>query len=460
MTADGFPRFAPDASGVPLSGSRAGRGRPGATESLAAAGLLAAILAIVFAGCQPAAEPPPADPSGCVGCHRTETPYIVSDWELSRHAERGVDCAMCHGDLHRAADDLHLVQTATPEVCGACHPLQTEQFAGGKHALAWVSMNAMPTTHWLPMALTEGLKGCGGCHRLGLKSEEEIERLRSEGTMFGLASCDSCHTRHLFSAAEAREPQACRTCHMGMDHPQWEMYSSSKHGVRHLLKQSGALPEEAAAPTCQHCHLPDGDHGVRTAWGFLAVRLPLPEDEEWAADRVTILQALGVLDPAGQPTARLEAVKAADVARLTEEDWQRERDRMLAVCADCHSENFARAELRKGDDMIRETDRLLAEAIRIVASLYRDGVLERPEHYASDFPDLLAFHDAPSVIEQRLFRMHLEHRMRAFQGVFHNNPDYALWYGWSEMVQSLTEIRGLAEDLRLRHRSGSGGGAP
>ena len=419
-----------------------------------AAGLFAGLATGAVAGCGQASEPPPADPAGCVGCHRTETPSIVTDWELSRHAAEGVDCSMCHGDGHRGADDLHLVGTATPEVCGTCHPIQTDQFAGGKHALAWASMNAMPTTHQLPMALTEGMKGCGGCHRLGLKTEEEIRALRAEGVMFGLASCDSCHTRHLFSVREAREPQACRTCHMGIDHPQWEMYSSSKHGVRHMLKQTGALPEEAAAPTCQRCHMPDGHHGVRTAWGFLAVRLPLPEDEQWAADRVAILKALGVLDPEGEPTARLDAVRAVDAARLTEEDWQRERDRMIAVCEDCHSGNFARAELEKGDEMIRQADRLLAEAIGIVAGLYRDGVLTRPEGYASDYPDLLAFHDAPTVIEQRLFKMHLEHRMRAFQGVFHNNPDYALWYGWSEMVQSLTEIRHLAEDLRVRRARG------
>ena len=391
--------------------------------------------------------------SDCVECHRDVTPNIVTDWELSRHSSEGVDCSLCHGDQHRSADDVALVQTATPDVCATCHPIQTEQFQGGKHALAWASMNAMPTTHWLPMALTEGMKGCGGCHRIGLKTEEEIQQLRADGVMFGLASCDTCHTRHLFSVKEAREPQACRTCHMGIDHPQWEMYSSSKHGVRHLLKQTGTLPEQAAAPTCQTCHMPKGDHGVRTAWGFLAVRLPMPEDPEWAADRATILQALGVLDPQGNPTARLEVVKQADVARLTQEDWQRERDRMTGICEQCHSSNLVRAELEKGDQMIRETDRLLAEAIRIVASLYRDGILTKPDHYAYDYPDLLAFHDAPTAIEQRLFKMHLEHRMRAFQGTFHNNPDYALWYGWSEMLQDLTEIRTLAQEMRSRHQA-------
>ena len=64
------------------------------------------------------------------------------------------------------------------------------------------------------------------------------------------------------------------------------------------------------------------------------------------------------------------------------------------------------------------------------------------------FPDLLTFHDAPTPIEQRLFVMFLEHRMRAFQGTFHANPDYALWYGWSEMVQDLTEIKAMAADMR------------
>ncbi len=110
--------------------------------------------------------------------------------------------------------------------------------------------------------------------------------------------------------------------HMGFDHPQWEMYSASKHGVRYLLKQNGILPEAVAAPTCQTCHMQEGNHEVMTAWGFLAVRLPMPEDKQWTADRVTILQALGVLDPEGNPTGRLEVVKAAKVARLTQEEWQ------------------------------------------------------------------------------------------------------------------------------------------
>ncbi len=394
----------------------------------------------------------PAVAQDCASCHEKVTPSIVSDWRLSKHSQNEIGCAVCHGDQHTSAQDVPQVQIPTPETCAPCHDIQVEQFKAGKHALAWAAMKAMPTTHWQPMVLIEGMKGCGGCHKIGLKTEEEIRELKAQGAGFGVASCDSCHTRHLFSVQEARQPQACRTCHMGFDHPQWEMYSGSKHGVRFLLKQSGTLPETVAAPTCQTCHMQEGDHEVRTAWGFLAVRLPMPEDMQWAADRTTILQALGVLDPEGNPTARLEVIKQADVVRLTQEDWQRERDKMLRTCNQCHSSNFARAELEKGDQMIKETDRLLAEAIRIVAGLYKDGVLEKPENYPYAFPDLLTFHDAPTSIEQRLFVMHLEHRMRAFQGTFHANPDYALWYGWSEMRRDLTEIRTKAEELRRRYK--------
>lgn len=100
--------------------------------------------------------------------------------------------------------------------------------------------------------------------------------------------------------------------------------------------------------------------------------------------------------------------------------------------------------------MIREVDHLLAEAIRIIAGLYQDGIIEKPEGYSYAFPDLLTFHDAPRPIEQRLFVMHLKHRMRAFQGTFHANPDYALWYGWSEMIRDLAEIKEMAHDLRAK----------
>lgn len=390
----------------------------------------------------------PAAAQDCVNCHKETTPNIVSDWQLSKHSQNDIDCSTCHGDGHKDSYDVGKANIPSPETCAECHEDQVTQFKKGKHAFAWAAMKAMPTSHWLPMAMTEGMKGCGGCHKIGLKSEEDLKKLSEEGVGFGRASCDACHTRHVFSKKEAQQPQSCQTCHMGFDHPQWEMYSSSKHGVRYLLKQNGILDEKVAAPTCQTCHMQEGDHEVMTGWGFLAVRLPMPEDEQWAADRATILQALGVLDPEGNPTGRLEVVKAAKVARLTQEEWQAQRDKMLQTCNECHSLNFAAAELKKGDDMIKAVDRLMADAIHIIAGLYKDGIIPKPDSYAYAFPDLLTFHDAPTPIEQKLFVMFLKHRMRAFQGTFHANPDYALWYGWSEMIRDLAEIKLESEELR------------
>jgi hydroxylamine dehydrogenase len=417
---------------------------------------LALVLALVALAAPAAAQkknaPPAAKPGagqGCVDCHTRVNPSIVNDWKASKHSKMDVDCVACHGADHTTKDDFAKAKMPTPDTCGGCHDAQVAQFKKGKHALSWAAAKAMPTFHYQPVAIREGLKGCGGCHKIGLKSPDEQRELREVSGPFGNASCDACHTRHLFSTAEARRPEACQTCHMGFDHPQWEMYSGSKHGVRNALKQQKVLPEDAAAPTCQTCHMQSGNHEVRTAWGFLAVRLPFPEDDpQWKADRITLLQGLGVLDPKGSPTGRLEAVKAADVARLAQEPFDAERNKMLKTCGGCHSANFAKEQLKQADSLIRDTDHLMAEAIRTVAGLYQDGILQKPKEYSYAYPDLLTFHDATTPIEQTLFVMFLEHRMRAFQGAFHANPDYANWYGWSEMRRDLVEIQAMAEDLR------------
>lgn len=79
--------------------------------------------------------------------------------------------------------------------------------------------------------------------------------------------------------------------------------------------------------------------------------------------------------------------------------------------------------------------------------------MQKPGEHPYAFPHVLTFHYAPTPIEQRLFEMHLKHRMRALQGALHANPDYALWYGWSEMVRDLADIRAMAVDLRSHHDS-------
>jgi hypothetical protein len=192
--------------------------------------------------------------------------------------------------------------------------------------------------------------------------------------------------------------------------------------------------------------MPDGDHTVMTAWGFLAVRVP-EDDPEWWADRVVILQALGVLDEKGEGTERLEAVQAAKIARLSKEDFQAERAKIEAICTRCHSASYVAEQLAASDKIIREIDGMMAEAIRTVKALYTDGLLEVPQGWKYA-PDLLQFYEARSSIEQELYVMFLEHRMRAFQGAFHANPDYMHWYGWAAMKESLQKIKDEAASIR------------
>ncbi len=401
----------------------------------------------------------------CITCHKKVTPGQVKDWSVSKHAENDITCSVCHGEGHTSAKDIDKVILPDEHKCAECHEEQFNQFKRGKHQFGWTSMNALPITHVEPDELMEGGRGCGGCHNMGIKTEAQKKEQREKGYRYQNNSCDECHTRHSFSKKEALDPRACQQCHMGYDHPQWEMWSSSKHGSRWFARQAGNLPKDAQAPKCQDCHMPGGDHENRTAWGFLGVRLPLPEDPQWANDRVMILKALGVLNPeTGKPTARLEAVKAVRLARLTQEEWQKERDRMLDICSRCHSRKYAKTQLDMGDEIMRKADRLMAQAIQIVADLYKDGILKKRPNQPFAFPDFLYFMrtdfsaaDPTSYktmanglthIEQVLFEMYMKHRMRTYQGFFHMNPDYAYWYGWAMMTKDLGEIKELAEQMR------------
>lgn len=398
----------------------------------------------------------------CITCHRKISPGQVADWESSKHSSEEITCSFCHGDSHNGAEDWRLAELPDEQVCADCHEDQFEQFTKGKHNFGWTSLNAMPITHVEPDELMEGGRGCGGCHNMGIKSAAQKKELREKGYRYQNNSCDECHTRHSFSKKEALDPRACQQCHMGYDHPQWEMWESSKHGTRYAVKEKGKLHEKAQAPTCQFCHLPDGTHTNRTAWGFLGVRLPLPEDKEWAADRTTILKALGVLNPnTGKPTARLDVVKAADMIRFTEKDWLHEREKMISVCSNCHSERYVREQLTMGDSIIKKADHLLAEAIEIVAALYKDRIIKKPDNYSFAYPDLLYFMqtgggdtDNLSHIDQILFQMYMKHRMRTYQGFFHVNPDYAYWYGWAMMTKDLGEIKEMAMIMRATHKPG------
>jgi len=398
------------------------------------------ILVTVFAGAALAI------PSDCEECHAKITPNLVADFNRGVMSE-DMDCTGCHGDSHKGNDDVEKALLPTIETCAECHEDQASQYLDGKHALGHVALSAMPNTHGQPDPFIAGQKGCGGCHSQGIITQEDRQRDERQYYKYGM-DCQNCHTRHAFSKKEAQQPEACQTCHMGFDHAQWEMWSGSKHGVTWLMNR--AMDEDgdtSRAPTCQDCHMPDGNHRVFSAWGFLAVRLP-EEDEEWMGYRVTILKGLGVLDAEGQPTERLELVKAGKIARLTKESFDAERARFVTICEECHTPNFVAENFKNADAMVKEIDKLFAEAIEIVAGLYQDGVIVYEDRPDAKYPDLLTFYDVDTKVEQTLYEMFMDHRMKAFQATFHMNPDYATWYGYAKLKKDLVEIRELAGHMR------------
>ncbi len=323
----------------------------------------------------------------CAECHAG----AAMDWERSSKADV-MHCTDCHGQAHTDPSNAHLVEVPTPQDCAACHPQEVERFDEGKHAYAWEAMQAVPTFHQMPQAVTD--KGCVVCHQIGYIWEDG-----SRGR------CDSCHSRHLFSAAEAREPESCGHCHTG-DHPQYDMWESSKHGMIYALERD---PERA--PTCVTCHMPEGDHFVMTAWGFLGLRGEV-DDPQWADDQETILYALQEMGPA----------RAPQVMRETAEEWEYYRQEMLDICSQCHAPSYAQRDLEKSDAMLREADRVKAQVINLAQQFYEEGLIDERTRF-------------------NIFRDATANRFAAFMGAFHNSPLYSWDKGFLPLTANMVHLR-------------------
>ena len=135
------------------------------------------------------------------------------------------------------------------------------------------------------------VNGCWQCHGTEVKilangkpdpatwPNTGIGRINPDGSE---GSCAACHSRHEFSAAQARTPDTCGKCHMGPDHPQIEIYNESKHGIAYhanvdkmnLDNEKWVVGEDySAAPTCATCHMSatkdqpvTHDVGMRISW--------------------------------------------------------------------------------------------------------------------------------------------------------------------------------------------------
>ncbi len=406
----------------------------------------------------------------CAECHRKLHPAIVAQFEASAMGKAGVQnprvhfaaaqitCAACHGTNH---DEIMATKGRVPETtCGACHQqiykeavLDTGHSYGpgpGGLGTNWERNIGVPHYKQMPRKVME--MGCDPCHAQAGATDakywsEEQKKYVDTSSLTYRNGCIACHTRHAFNLQEARKPEACYTCHMGPDHPNYEAYMSSKHGSIYVARgQTWDWTKPMAearwdTPTCAYCHmLYVGDDGTRTTSHNMTRK---------------IIWGMGVQAATGE---------LKDIT-VTPEN-QAKRNEMVKLCLTCHSEDKARGYLESADAHKLAGDALVVEARGILAGLYRDkliepshgqvsaGLLPGPRFTAIEMPEGAAQHSPTSLyydvspIEREYFDLFFFSALKSYKGAFHMSPDYAWWYGYADVLGHLASIRDHAARLR------------
>ena len=349
----------------------------------------------------------------CIQCHEEKHVAVdwIRQWEKSRHAEKGIGCIACHKAEKTDKDaweheDFILTHVPTLWDCYKCHTKEVEQFENSHHAKAADFIGSLDN---LLGEIVEGGPaanlGCKQCHGSTVELDEKgvpkagtwpntgIGRKNPDGSQ---GACTACHTRHMFSKQQAREPRTCGRCHMGPDHPQIEIYEESKHGIMFAAYHDKmALDADkwivgktyTAAPTCATCHMSatttqEGSHdvGIRIAWTLRPV-----------------------------VSTRLE-------------DWENKRKRMEGVCLECHAKTWVGNYFRMYDDAVNlYNNKFAIPAQQIMTQLKEAGKIT-----ASPFDD---------TIEWTFYELWHHEGRRARMGASMMGPDFTQWHGFYEVAK-------------------------
>ncbi len=410
------------------------------------------------------------DPSSCIPCHERLDPTITRQFAASAMGMPGTQnprvvnpirqltCANCHGVDH---DVIMASMGRVPETqCGACHAQIYQDHVAtaghssgpgpGKMGINWERNIGVPHYKEMPRKVME--MGCDACHAQAGATDQRYwsdaqQKYVDTSSLPYRNGCIACHTRHAFSLVEARKPEACYTCHMGPDHPNYEAYMSSKHGSIYVARGAGwdwtvPLPQATYdTPTCAYCHMVYVDStGARSSSHHMTTKII------WGFGAQA---ALGQLDDLpDQPENRAK------------------RNEMVKVCMTCHSEDKAREYLRSADAHKLAGDALVLEARGILAGLYKDGLIQPshgqtsagllpgPHFSAIELPGGVVQHSPTSLyydvtpIEREYFDMFFFSALKSYKGAFHMSPDYGWWYGYADVLGHLAGIRDDAERLR------------
>ena len=347
-----------------------------------------------------------------------------------------VGCIDCHMDVG-AKEGHHIKDLRLPDVaaCGTCHLRQYAERESERDTLTWpqdqwpagrpshaLDYKAnVETTTWAAMQQREVAEGCTMCHTNQQK-------------------CDNCHGRHEFSPVEARKPEACSTCHNGVDHNEFEAYMLSRHGVNYQtmgdtwdwhVPLSQAIEKGQTAPTCAFCHMEykgEFTHNVvrKVRWGFLPTKNIADNlDHEWFTDR---------------------------------------REAWVGTCSSCHSASFADAYLDMMDKGIISGMEVVEEIRPVVQALFDERLLvgqktNRPAPPAPDkdepggfFSLLISNGNNPTMVDREFAEMWEQHVAKHYKGLAHVHPGgFTYTEGWSQLLKSKTFI--LEQDTLLREKA-------
>ncbi len=376
-----------------------------------------------------------AESKACIDCHKKENPSLYQQWGSSKHYRGNIGCYECHGAREGEPDAFKhegqwIATIVSPKDCARCHAREAAEFSGSHHSKGARILGSLDNTlaevvegdrGMITPAFQHGVAasavlGCWQCHGSEVKvlpggkldpatwPNTGIGRINPDGSE---GSCSACHSRHAFSAEQARHPDNCGKCHMGPDHPQKEIYEESKHGIAfraNIPKMNLSSPkwivgeDYSAAPTCATCHMSatkkqpvSHDVGLRISWNNRPAISLRPEE----SDRKM-----------GLPGAEI--------------DWKTRRASMQDVCTACHEKQWV-------DNFYTQYDALIelyhAKFAKPGLELY---TLAKPLLRPAEFSNQLDF---------TWYEIWHHEGRRARHGASMMGPDYTHWHGTYEVAK-------------------------
>ena len=182
----------------------------------------------------------------CVVCHRRTLPGIVGTDTASVPSPAEVRCVNCHqvpADYPGAVgvEPRRCCGSPTTAMCQHCRTwksLSTCRPAYSASHVAYAGTGSLSADHLAQYAsIPEGSlrtrqepqcplrPGRTGESPSRLPTCHNVDCPREDGSV---GECQACHLRHTFSLEQARKPETCNACHIGPDHPQWEIYQNRR----------------------------------------------------------------------------------------------------------------------------------------------------------------------------------------------------------------------------------------